>query len=200
MLQIAVIDESDGASDSDIQTMLPAFKTQWNRDLDPIWGVGTAEFAFVPKHTAPQAGAWWVVFLNDSDQANALAYHDLTNEGLPISKVFVHTLGSLPLTRRDGKAPHLLSALSLAAPTNDGPSSIDPSLIEPLPAEVKDRADASPNGMQRNLSAAAAMLPGAPPTKPADIPPPTSMPAVQFLTVAIAHANATASTNRFLGL
>jgi hypothetical protein len=92
MLHIAVINESDAASDLDIQAMLPAFKTQWNQDLDPVWGVGAANFAFVPKHTAPKAGAWWVVFLNDSDQANALAYHDLTNEGLPISKVFVNTI------------------------------------------------------------------------------------------------------------
>ena len=28
------------------------------------------------------AGSWWVVFLDNSDQAGALAYHDLTNEGL----------------------------------------------------------------------------------------------------------------------
>ena len=89
MLHIAVINESDAASDSDIEAMLPAFKTQWNRDLDPIWGVGTANFSFVPRQVAPQAGAWWVVFLNDSNQATDLAYHDLTNEGLPISKVFV---------------------------------------------------------------------------------------------------------------
>jgi hypothetical protein len=32
------------------------------------------------------------VFLDDSDQAGALAYHDVTNEGLPISKVFVKTI------------------------------------------------------------------------------------------------------------
>jgi hypothetical protein len=32
------------------------------------------------------------VFLDDSDQAGALAYHDLTNEGLPISKVFVKSI------------------------------------------------------------------------------------------------------------
>jgi hypothetical protein len=32
------------------------------------------------------------VFLDDSDQASALAYHDLTDEGLPISKVFVKTI------------------------------------------------------------------------------------------------------------
>ena len=32
-----------------------------------------------------------MVFLDDADQANALAYHDLTPEGLPQSKVFVKT-------------------------------------------------------------------------------------------------------------
>jgi phospholipase C len=108
--------------------------------------------------------------------------------------------GTPQLTSRDGKAPHLLSALSLAVPTNDGPPSIDSSLIQPLPSEVKDRADASPNGMQRSLSAAAATLPEIPPATAADIPSPTAMPLVQYPTVAIAHANATAATNRFLGV
>jgi len=37
-------------------------------------------------------GSWWLVFLDDSDQADALAYHDLTEDGLPISKVFVKTI------------------------------------------------------------------------------------------------------------
>ena len=32
------------------------------------------------------------MFLDNSDQAGALAYHDLTNEGLPLSKVFVKTI------------------------------------------------------------------------------------------------------------
>jgi len=54
--------------------------------------VGAATFAFNPKQQAPSAGSWWVVFLDNSDQVNALAYHDLTNEGLPISKVFVKTI------------------------------------------------------------------------------------------------------------
>jgi hypothetical protein len=92
MLQIAVINESTVAADGDIQELLPAFTQQWNQDLNTVWGVGNAQFAFTPKTTAPAAGAWWVVFLDDSDQANALAYHDLTNEGLPISKVFVRTI------------------------------------------------------------------------------------------------------------
>lgn len=92
MLQIAVINEATAITDGHVQEMLPAFDQQWNKDLAPIWGVGTATFTFVPKSQKPAAGAWWVVFLDDSDQAGALAYHDLTNEGLPISKIFVKTL------------------------------------------------------------------------------------------------------------
>jgi hypothetical protein len=92
MPNIAVINESTTISDGDIQTMLPAFDQQWNRDLEAIWSVEAAIFTFVPKGQAPAVGSWWVAFLDDSDQAGALAYHDLTNEGLPISKVFVKTL------------------------------------------------------------------------------------------------------------
>ena len=69
-----------------------AFDKQWNRDLKAIWGVDAASFAFVPRGQAPAAGNWWVVFLDDSDQARALAYHDLTNDGLPMSKVFVRSV------------------------------------------------------------------------------------------------------------
>src|SRR5262249_11271765 len=92
MPQIAVINESTVAKDADVQNMLSAFDQQWNKDLLPVWGVDQATFKFVPKGTKPAAGSWWLVFLDDSDQAGALAYHDLTNEGLPISKVFVRTL------------------------------------------------------------------------------------------------------------
>src|SRR5438105_5770749 len=92
MLQIAVINESTAINDDNVQAMLSAFDTQWNQDLNAVWGVGSAQFTFTPNTTDPAAGAWWVVFLDNSDQANALAYHDLTNEGLPISKVFVKTL------------------------------------------------------------------------------------------------------------
>src|SRR5262249_46362738 len=37
------------------------------------------------------AGAWAMVFLDDADQPGALAYHDLTPDGWPLSKVFVRT-------------------------------------------------------------------------------------------------------------
>ena len=94
MPQLAVIDKSTAIVDADVQKMLPAFTQQWNKDLLPVWGVDPATFTFVPKSKKPASGAWWLVFLDDSDQADALAYHDLTNEGLPISKVFVKTIVS----------------------------------------------------------------------------------------------------------
>jgi len=92
MPKIAVIREASAITDPEVKKMLDAFEQQWNRDLKPVWGVDQVEFAFVPKGQDPTTGSWWLVFLDDSDQAGALAYHDLTDEGLPISKVFVKTL------------------------------------------------------------------------------------------------------------
>jgi hypothetical protein len=92
MLQLAVINESTTIDDPKVQGILPAFTQQWNVDLKPIWGVDEANFTFVAKGVRPAQGEWWIVFLDDSDQAGALAYHDLTTEGLPLSKVFVRTI------------------------------------------------------------------------------------------------------------
>jgi hypothetical protein len=92
MPNIVVINESTVLADAHVAEMTPAFEQQWNQDLQPIWGVETAAFTIIPKTQAPDPATWWVVFLDDSDQADALAYHDLTNEGLPISKVFVKTI------------------------------------------------------------------------------------------------------------
>jgi hypothetical protein len=92
MLKIAVINESAAVSDADVKKMIPAFSQQWNRDLRPVWGIGEAKFHFVPKKHVPASGSWWVVFLDNSDHAGSLAYHDLTDEGFPLSKVFAKTL------------------------------------------------------------------------------------------------------------
>jgi hypothetical protein len=91
-IQIAVINESTVITNAEVQAMIPAFVQQWNNSLVPVWGVEPANFSFVLKGAIPALGAWWLVFLDNSDQAGALAYHDLTSAGLPISKVFVKTL------------------------------------------------------------------------------------------------------------
>jgi hypothetical protein len=107
--------------------------------------------------------------------------------------------GTPPLARRDAIAPHLLTALSLAVPANDGPASVDAGFGDPQFADVQNRADAQPNGMQSNLSAAAAALPTSPPVTEHDLPDPAEMRPNQYATVATAQANVTDRTRLFLG-
>jgi phospholipase C len=103
------------------------------------------------------------------------------------------------LTARDGVAPHLLSALSLAVPTNDGPERIDPAPAEPLPPQLIARAAQPPNGMQGSLSAAAAALPLTPPTSEQDIPPSAPPTRPPLPTVATAGTDAMARVRLFIG-
>src|SRR6201996_7535432 len=83
MPNIVVINESTAISNADLQKMLPAFEQQWNQDLQSAWRVEPASFNFLPQQKAPAAGSWWLVFLDNSDQASSLAYHDLSNDGSP---------------------------------------------------------------------------------------------------------------------
>ena len=92
MLQIAVMNESKAISDANVQKMLPAFAQQWNDDQRPVWSTDQANFIFVGPGMQPPPGSWWMVFLDNTDQAQDLAYHDLTDGGLPMSKVFVQTI------------------------------------------------------------------------------------------------------------
>ena len=51
----------------------------------PVWGTP----AKLVKTATFRKGAWAMAFLDDADVANALGYHDLTPDGLPLAKVFV---------------------------------------------------------------------------------------------------------------
>jgi hypothetical protein len=86
-IQISVINESTVLADADVAPVVAALQKQVTNDFRPVWGTD-AELSIIPKGTQPPTGSWWLVLLDDSDQANALGYHDLTTEGLPIGKVF----------------------------------------------------------------------------------------------------------------
>lgn len=88
--QIAVINASTVLTDSQVQSIVPDLQTQVSRDFYPAWGTD-AHLTFVPQGTNPPSGSWWLTILDDSDQAGALGYHDVTNEGLPLGKVFAGT-------------------------------------------------------------------------------------------------------------
>src|SRR5262245_16316521 len=85
--QISVINESTLLTDSDVIPVVAALQQQVLNDFRPIWGLD-AELTVIPQGTPPPIGTWWLVLLDDSDQAGALGYHDLTPDGLPIGKVF----------------------------------------------------------------------------------------------------------------
>lgn len=55
--------------------------------IAPHWGVS----ARLIQSDSYIKGAWAMVFIDDADVAGALAYHDLTPDGFPLSKVFVKT-------------------------------------------------------------------------------------------------------------
>jgi len=71
----------------DYDALVAAMQTYIDDFIVPIWGTP----AKLVKTDGFQKGAWAMVFLDDADQAGALAYHDLTPDGFPVSKVFVRT-------------------------------------------------------------------------------------------------------------
>lgn len=87
MYEIVVINESTVCQDAEILAAARAIQTQVTRDYSPIYGMN-ANVTFLPKGVKPPPGQWLVVILDDSDQAGALGYHDLTSAGLPLGKVF----------------------------------------------------------------------------------------------------------------
>lgn len=86
-IQIAIMNSSTVLTDAQVQAIIPALQIQVDRDFAPVWGVD-ANLTFVAQGGSPPAGCWWVSVFDDSDQAGALGYHDLTSEGLPLGKVF----------------------------------------------------------------------------------------------------------------
>ena len=64
-----------------------------------------------------------------------------------------------PLSERDKAAPDLLAALSLPAPTNDGPNSLVTPTISATEQQLTAANDAKPNGMQEALAHLATILP-----------------------------------------
>lgn len=88
MIIIALINASTALSDTQVSAVMPSLQIQISRDFAPAWGID-AKLIFVPTGQQPPVGSWWLTFLDNSDQAGALGYHDVTAEGLPLGKVFV---------------------------------------------------------------------------------------------------------------
>jgi hypothetical protein len=70
-----------------LDALITAMQAYVNKHVAPVWGTP----AKLTKTTGFVPNTWAVVFLDNADTPGALAYHDLTPAGLPLSKVFVKT-------------------------------------------------------------------------------------------------------------
>lgn len=84
---IAVFNQAKTPLGVDLDKLIAALQRYVDEHVGPVWGTA----ARLVKATDYVKGAWAVVFLDDADAPGALAYHDLTPDGLPQSKVFVKT-------------------------------------------------------------------------------------------------------------
>lgn len=86
-IKVSLINQSTVLTDFQVQSAIPALQTQVHRDFAPVYGID-ADIAFVPKTASPEPDSWVMAIFDNSDQAGALGYHDLTANGLPLAKVF----------------------------------------------------------------------------------------------------------------
>jgi hypothetical protein len=86
-IKIAFINESTVLTDVQVKAAIPALQKQVSRDFAPVWGVD-ADPSFVQKTVPVPPQTWLIGVFDNSDQAGALGYHDLTENGLPLAKVF----------------------------------------------------------------------------------------------------------------
>jgi hypothetical protein len=87
-IRVAVVNEATTPAGVDLAALVAALQTQVNTDAGPAWGLSPVT---VTLEAAIPAGAWGLVLLDDADQADALGYHTVSDDGLPIGKVFVRT-------------------------------------------------------------------------------------------------------------
>lgn len=71
----------------DLDALIAAMQVYVDKYVVPVWNTP----AKLMKSQGYKKGAWAMVFLDDADQDGALAYHDVTPDGMPQSKVFVRT-------------------------------------------------------------------------------------------------------------
>jgi hypothetical protein len=87
---VAVCNQSTTILDSEIAPIVAALQEDISQN-GSLWALPPVTLRQITRGAAAPAGWWQLVFLDDSDQADALGYHELTIEGLPIGYVFVRT-------------------------------------------------------------------------------------------------------------
>ncbi len=82
---IACINKAKVPLGVDFDAMIKALQIFLDDCFAPVWGAP----ARLMKSTKEKHGAWTMIFFDEADEDDALGYHDITKDGLPLSKVFV---------------------------------------------------------------------------------------------------------------
>lgn len=86
---VAITNESTVLTDAEVKNAMLAFANAVHYHFRPFWNE-TCTLAFYAPDAVPSY-AWHMAILDDSDQAGALGYHDMTSAGLPLAKIFAKT-------------------------------------------------------------------------------------------------------------
>lgn len=89
---VAIVNQSTVLVDNDVIPAVAAMQLQVDNDFSPVWHVN-AKLTFFSKAQAASIPPdyWQLAVLDNSDQAGALGYHDITNSGRPLGKAFAGT-------------------------------------------------------------------------------------------------------------
>ena len=84
---ISCVNKATESLGVDFGELVAALQVFVDKHFAPVWATPCK---LVEDDSIPD-GNWGMVFLDDADVADALGYHDLTPDDLPLSKVFVRT-------------------------------------------------------------------------------------------------------------
>lgn len=86
-INIAVINHSTVVADKDLPPVVAALQRQVTEHFFPAWGAN-ATLAIFAKGVTPPPNFWQLIIADDSTQADALGFHEVTALGMPIGYCF----------------------------------------------------------------------------------------------------------------
>lgn len=105
---ICIVNKSTLITDADVRLLTRACASQLRYHVAPTWNRAPLPVVYLGNEKDAPPGAWVLAVLDDSDQANALGWHSVSDEGLYFGRIFVR-----PVLDNGGNA--LTKSLSVAS-------------------------------------------------------------------------------------
>lgn len=110
---IAVINQSTQVTNSDVNTMCEALQIQFNLHVAPAWNQKAPTVKFYSSLSEAPGYAWVISVLDNPDVANALGYHDETNDKVDGFIFCAPVLDNGGVVLYDAKNPQNVSVASV---------------------------------------------------------------------------------------